>query len=263
MPRFSANIEFLFVERPYLGRLSAARAAGFTAIEMCWPYVVDLVELDAARRDHDLRVVDFNIPTGDLLSGGYGLAGVPGRQNEFKEAVETGREWALRLGSERLSVVAGFQMPWGSRDDALKTLAENLHFAADRLSPDGITVLLEACNRRERPGYVIGSTNEALTTIQQADHPNIRLGHDLYHLQICEGDLVDRFRKVIDFVGHIQFADVPGRGEPGTGEINYDFVFAEIDKLGYGGWCGAEYKPSTARTEDSLGWFSPYRQLQG
>ena len=262
MPRFSANIDFMFRERPVLERLSAARAAGFRAIEMPWPYVVDLDDFDAARRKAGVKVVEFNIPTGDILSGGYGLASVPGREKEFQAAVETGREWALRLDCQKLNVLAGFQVPWASRDDVIDTFIGNLRYAAKRLADDGISVLVEACNRRERPGYVIATTNEALNSVQRASLPNVKIEHDLYHLQIAEGDLVDRMRKVFDFIGHIQFADTPGRHEPGTGEINYPFVFSAIDKLGFDGWCGAEYLPTTARTEDSLGWFAPYREQQ-
>jgi len=262
MPRFSANIDFLFREHPFLDRLKAARQAGFAGVEMPSPYGVSLDEMDAARRAAGVEIIEFNIPTGDLMSGGYGLAGVPGREKEFEAAVEIGREWALRLDCRRLNVLAGFQVPWASRDDALATYVRNLAYAADRLAADGIGVLVEACNRRERPGYLLGTSNEALNAVQRSGRVNVKVEHDLYHLQIAEGDLIDRMGKVLDFIGHIQFADAPGRHEPGTGELNYPGIFAAIDRLGFDGWCGAEYHPTTARTEDSLGWFAPYRQQQ-
>lgn len=262
MPKFSANIDFLFKELPLLDRLAAAKKAGFRAVEMPWPYVADLSEFAAAREAADIAVVEFNIPTGDLLAGGYGLAGVPGRQNAFKEAVEEAREWALRLECRQLNVLAGFQVPWASRAAVIDVFVENLIYAADRFADDGISMLVEACNRRERPGYLIATTDEAMEVISMAQRPNIYLEHDIYHLQISEGDLADRMKKTFDFIGHIQFADTPGRHEPGTGEINYPFIFSLIDSLGFKGWCGAEYVPTTARTQDGLSWMEPYLDSQ-
>ncbi len=260
MPRFSANIAMLFRERPFLERLGAARAAGFEAVEMPFPYGAPIEDLERAREAAGVEIVEFNIPAGDVLEGGYGYAAVPDREARFREAVEEGREWALRLGCRRLNVLAGHRAPWLERGPALEALARSLGYAAERLAGDGITVLLEAVNRRERPGYLIATTDEALEALAMAGHDNIRLEHDLYHLQIMEGDLTRRLERVCDLLGHIQFADSPGRHEPGSGEINYGFLFAVIDRLDYDGWCGAEYIPSTPRTEDSLAWFEPYRR---
>ncbi len=260
MPRFSANIAMLFRERPFLKRLGAARAAGFEAVEMPFPYEAPLDDLERAREAAGVEIVEFNIPAGDVLEGGYGYAAVPGREARFCEAVEEGRAWALRLGCRRLNVLAGHQAPWLERGPALEALAQSLGYAAERLAGDGITVLLEAVNRRERPNYLIATTDEALEAMALAGHDNIRLEHDLYHLQIMEGDLTRRLERVCDRIGHIQFADSPGRHQPGSGEINYDHIFAVIDRLDYDGWCGAEYIPSTPRTEDSLAWFEPYRR---
>lgn len=262
MPRFSVNIDFLFREYPLLERLAAARDAGFLAVEIPWPYLMRLDDLDQARRAAQVEIVEINIPAGDLLDGGYGIACVPGREKEFEKALKTGLEWALRLDCKRLNILAGYQPPWASREHATETYVRNLAYAADRSAEHGITLLVEACNRRERPNYLVGTSNEALAIVQGAARSNVKIEHDLYHLQIAEGDLMDRIRKIHDFIGHIQFADVPGRHEPGTGEINYASVFAAIDQLGFKGWCGAEYYPTTQRTADSLHWFEPYRAAQ-
>ncbi len=262
MPRFSANIAMMFREHAFIDRVAAARDAGFAAVEMPFPYEAPLEEWEAARRETGMEIVEFNIPAGDVLEGGYGYAAVPGREERFREAVEVGREWALRLGCTKLNVLAGYQAPWLPRAAALEALAASLRYAAGRLADDGITVLLEAVNRRERPGYLIATTEEALEAMAMAGNIGLALEHDLYHLQIMEGDILTRLAAVGDFIGHIQFADVPGRHEPGTGEMNYPRIFEAIDASGYTGWCGAEYFPSTERTEDSLGWFEPYRDRQ-
>lgn len=262
MPKFSANIEMMFRELPFIERVGAAARAGFRAIEAPWPFAPGLDAFSAAVKAAGVEMVELNIPTGDILQGGFGLASVPGRQAQFREAVEEGRRWALTLGARKLNVLAGFQAPWASRQQVLETLAENLDYAARTLADDGIMVLMEACNRRERPGYVIGNTAEVLEVMTLAGHGNIRIEHDIYHLQIAEGDLAINLRRYRDFIGHIQFADTPGRHEPGTGEINFPFIFNVIDEIGYTDWCGAEYFPSTSRTEDSLGWFAPYRDRQ-
>jgi hydroxypyruvate isomerase len=259
MKRFSANISMLFAERPLLDRFQAARDAGFTGVEIQFPYDTPVDKLVAAKERASLGISVINLPVGDMLSGGPGLAAMPGREADFAKATAQALTYAAALEPRNVNVLPGMPPADLPRETCLATLAHNLEHAAAAMAEIGVRVVTEAVNRRDRPGFFLGRTAEALEAIDRAGHANLALEYDLYHMQISEGDLVPTIRRLVGRIGHIQFADTPGRHEPGTGEINFPFVFDAIEAAGYDGWIAAEYVPSTKRTEDSLGWFDPYR----
>ncbi len=258
MPRFSANISMLFQEHDFLDRFQAAKDAGFGAIEVQFPYDIEPKDLLAAKENAGVEITVINIDAGDLTSGGPGLAAMPGRQDQFKEAVEQAHNYAGILKLVNMNVLSGWPpMDQFSRDECLEVLAGNLNYAAEALADTGTKVLVEAVNTYDRPGFLLYTSAQAIDVIKAANHQNLALEYDLYHMQIMEGNLVNRMSEILDHIGHIQFADTPGRHEPGTGEINYPFVFEALDKMGWSGWLGAEYDP-TGSTEESLGWLEPY-----
>ncbi|MAF47533.1 MAG: TIM barrel protein [Rhodospirillales bacterium] len=258
MPRFSANISMMFTEREFLGRFAAARDAGFGAVEMQFPYDLSPDDLRAAKQDAGVEIAVININAGDLASGGPGLAAMPGRQDDFKRAAEQACEYGEALRPLNMNVLAGWPpLDQFSRQQCLDVLAANANLAAEALAGLGIRVTVEAVNSRDRPGYLITTTNAAIEAIDAAGHANLGIEYDIYHMQIMEGDLINTIGANLDRIGHIQFADTPGRHQPGTGEINFPFLFGAIDDAGWSGWLGAEYVPS-GRTEDSLQWLQPY-----
>ncbi|MGE5148132.1 MAG: hydroxypyruvate isomerase family protein [Candidatus Eiseniibacteriota bacterium] len=259
MKRFSANISMLFAERPLLDRFQAARDAGFTGVEIQFPYDTPIDTLVAAKERAGVGISVINLPVGDMLSGGPGIAAMPGREKEFEAATRQALSYAAALKPRNVNVLSGWPPAELPRERCLATLAGNLKHAAAAMAEIGVRLVVEAVNRRDRPGFFLGSSAEAIEAMDRAGHPNIGLEYDLYHMQIAEGDLVPTMRRLIARIGHIQFADTPGRHEPGTGEINFPFVFDAIEAAGYDGWLAAEYVPSTKRTEDCLGWLKPYR----
>ena len=254
MPRFSANISMLFAERDWLDRPAAAAAAGFGAVEIQFPYDRPAEDWQRAIESAGLAVSVVNVPVGDMLDGGPGLAAAPGRQAAFRRAAEAARDVAAALRPRNVNVLAGFPELHGfARERCMATLAENLRAAADLMGEIGVGVVVEAVNTVDRPGFLLSTSAQALEAIDRAGHPNLSLEHDLYHMAIMEGRLIPRLGEILDRIGHIQFADHPGRHEPGTGAIDFPAVFAALDRLGYDGWCAAEYVPSRV-TEETLGW---------
>jgi hydroxypyruvate isomerase len=260
--RFAANLSFLFPELAFLERFAAARAAGFSAVEFFFPHGHELSELVQVQKDTGLDIALMNLPAGDAAAGDRGLACLPDRVAEFRTAVDRGLTLARALRCPRLHAVAGIVPKGSDKGRYLDTLVDNLQYAADRAAPHGIAIMLEPLNSRDNPGFIVNHTWEAIEVLDRADRPNLLLQYDLYHTQIMEGDLIPTFQRLFHRVGHVQFADTPGRHEPGTGEINFATVFSAIEQAGYGGYIAAEYRPSTARTEDSLAWFQPYRAKQ-
>ena len=256
MPRFSANISMLFAERGWLDRPAAAAAAGFGAVEIQFPYDRPAEDWRRAIEAVGLAVSVVNLPVGDMLSGGPGLAATPGREADFRQALEAAREVAAALRPGNVNVLAGYPERHGfDRARCLDTLADNLRVAADAMGEIGIGVVVEAVNTVDRPGFLLSTSEQALEVIDRAGHGNLALEHDLYHMDIMEGRLVPRLGEIVARIGHIQFADNPGRHEPGTGAIDFPAVFAAIDGLGYDGWTAAEYFPSRT-TEETLGWMT-------
>lgn len=259
MIRFAANLSMLFLEVPALERPAAARRAGFDAVEIQFPYDHEPARWRDALRAAGVELALCNVPAGDLTSGGPGLAGVPGREAAFREAVAHAARVAQVLRPRRVNVLAGCPGPEHGRERCLDALAANLAHAAQVMAGLGIGVVTEAVNTVDRPGYLIDTTRAALDAIDRAGHANLGIQYDLYHMQIMEGDLIRSLRTHCARIGHIQFADNPGRHEPGTGEIHFANVFAALDELPYDGFVGAEYVPS-ARTEDTLAWLQGRRR---
>ena len=252
--RFSANVSILFKESSQLERFGRAAEAGFGAVEFWWPTSEDLGEVEGAVKDAGLRVALFNFDAGDMASGDRGLVSDPSCEEQFRDNVPTALELARSLGCERLNALAGQEIPGMLREEQLALARRNVAFAADEARKVGIEVLVEAVNTFENGPYLLSTTEQVTGFVRSVGRENVRVQHDLYHMQRMEGNLVATLREHIDVIGHVQAADSPGRGEPGTGEIHYPFVLAELENLGYDGYVGLEYNPATGTTEESFGW---------
>ncbi|WP_310494873.1 hydroxypyruvate isomerase [Dechloromonas sp.] len=254
MPQFAANLSFLFTDLPFPERFQRAAAAGFQGVEYLFPYDWPAHDVAEWLKAAAVEQVLFNLPPGDWAAGERGLACLPHRQGEFAESVEQALNYAMVLDCERVHCMAGLR-PAGVGEVELEvTYVANLQFAADRFATVGVTVMIEPINSRlDMPGYWLDDVSKALRLLDAIDRPNVKLQLDLYHAQIIQGDLARTIEANLARIGHIQIADNPGRHEPGTGEINYPFLFDQLDRLGYAGWVGCEYKPLTT-TEAGLGW---------
>ncbi|KAA0218156.1 MAG: hydroxypyruvate isomerase [Lautropia sp.] len=253
MPRFAANLSLMYTELPFLQRFEAAAADGFRAAEFLFPYEFAAAEVAAALRASGLRQVLFNAPPGDLDRGDRGTCSLPGREAEFRTGVERAIGYAAALECPRLHLMAGVAGDEARRAGQRATYVANLRWAARRLAREGITALIEPINTRDVPGYLLETQAEAHAIVAEVGESNLKVQMDLYHCQIVEGDVATKIRRYLDGVGHVQIAGVPERHEPDTGELNYPYLFALIDELGYEGWIGCEYRPRGA-TRDGLGW---------
>ncbi|MBS0232714.1 MAG: hydroxypyruvate isomerase [Proteobacteria bacterium] len=254
MPKFAANLSLLFNELPFLDRFEAAAAAGFNAVEFLFPYEFDPEDIRARLKANGLHLALFNLPAGNWAAGERGLAIYPNLTAEFRDSVARATKYAIALGCTQLHCLAGIVPPGGDIRAMRKTYVENLRHAAHALADNGITLLIEAINTRDIPGYFLNTTGKAADVIESVEAENLRLQYDVYHMQIMEGDLTLTIDKYSKLIAHIQIADTPGRNEPGTGEINYPFIFDHLDRIGYQGWVGCEYRPRTS-TFESLSWF--------
>jgi hydroxypyruvate isomerase len=253
MPQFAANLTMLFTEHPFLDRFERAAKAGFTAVEFLFPYAYPASEIQARLLAHRLKLVLHNLPAGDWDSGERGIACLPDRVDEFRDGVMRGIEYATALGVGQLNCLAG-KAPMGASDDTLrKTFVANLKYAAGELKKAGLRLLIEPINTYDIPGFYLNRTAQAVAILDEVGADNAFVQYDIYHAQRMEGELAATMSRHLARIGHIQLADNPGRNEPGTGEINYAFLFAHIDRIGYAGWIGCEYKPQAA-TEAGLGW---------
>ena len=259
MPRFSANLSFLFTDRPFLDRFAAAAKAGFRGVEYMSPYEHDPQDIARRLSDNGLTQALFNLPAGDWAAGDRGLAILPGRQDEFRSGVFRALDAAETLGCERLNCLAGIAPPDGDRRDLESTFLDNLAFAADAAKARKVKLLIEPINTRDMPGFYLNRTDDALRLMDRVKSDNLYLQADIYHMQIMEGDLARRLETAATRIAHIQIADNPGRHEPGTGEINFPFLFSLIDRLGYEGWIGCEYVPKST-VEAGLGWMKQFLQ---
>ncbi|RZL91992.1 MAG: hydroxypyruvate isomerase [Variovorax sp.] len=253
MPRFAANLTMLFTELPFMQRFEAAAKAGFEAVEYLFPYAYDKKELAAALRDNGLAQVLHNLPAGNWDAGERGIACHPDRVGEFREGVGMAIDYATALGCPKVNCLLGKLPQDVSPADAYKVVVDNLRYAAKELQGAGIRLLIEPINHFDIPGFYLTRTTQALTLIDEVGSPNLLLQYDIYHAQRMEGELGATIAKNMARIGHIQLADNPGRGEPGTGEINYPWLFKHIDASGYTGWVGCEYKPR-GTTVEGLGW---------
>ena len=253
MPKFAANLTMLFNEVPFLDRFERAAKAGFTAVEFLFPYAHAAEEIRARLQAHGLQLVLHNLPAGDWDAGDRGLACHPGRVSEFREGVAQAIAYARALGVHQLNCLAG-KAPDGVTDAVLRrTFIENLRFAAAALGEAGLTLLIEPINTFDIPGFYLSRTAQALEILDEVGAANLRLQYDIYHAQRMEGELAATLSAHLDRIGHVQIADNPGRHEPGTGEIHFAYLFDHLDRIGYAGWVGCEYKPAST-TEAGLGW---------
>ncbi|QNA88575.1 hydroxypyruvate isomerase [Massilia sp. Dwa41.01b] len=253
MPKFAANLSTLFNELSLLDRFAAAREAGFDAVEFLFPYACEPESIAGRLARYKLELVLHNFPAGDWAAGERGMACDPRRVQEFQDSVELAIDYAEELGVKRLHCMAGKLPPNVAPERAHATFVANLKFAAAELAPRGIDLLIEPINDRDMPGYFLTRSRQAQAIIEECAVDNLFLQFDIYHMQRMEGDLGNSIRSLLPLIRHIQLADVPGRHEPGTGEIHFPYLFRLLDELGYGGWIGCEYTPQ-AGTLEGLAW---------
>ena len=259
MPQFSANLSFLYQDLPFLDRFAAAARDGFGAVEYLGPYAEPKEKVADALKASSLRQALFNIPSGDWAGGERGIACLPDRVQEFRDGVTLALDYAGALSCPQVNVISGL-VPQGADLEMLeKVLVENLKYAAARCADAGVKLLIEPINLRDIPGFFLSTANHAERILDRVGSDNLYIQYDFYHMQIMQGDLIPTFARLKDKIAHVQIADNPGRNEPGTGEINYGFILSELDRLGYDGWVGCEYKPK-AGTSEGLDWMSPYRK---
>ncbi len=254
MPRFSANLGFLWPDRPLLDRIAAAAGAGFRAVELHWPYDVPAADVRAALDRHRLILLGVNTVRGDTGKGENGLGALLGREAEFQTAVDQSIRFCVEAGGTAIHCMAGSVAP-EHRADAAAVFVRNLREAAVKAEPHGLTLLLEPLNPRDAPGYFYSTVDEALAVIATADRPNVKLMFDCYHVGVTEGDVIERLKHCFHKVGHVQIAAVPSRAEPDEGDVDYGAILDALEGLGYAGWIGCEYKPRAA-TDAGLGWIA-------
>ncbi|MEY2854856.1 MAG: hypothetical protein RL030_1988 [Pseudomonadota bacterium] len=258
MLKLAANLSTMFTDLPFLDRIAAAARAGFRAVECQHPYAETPESIAAKLRAEGLEWVLFNSPAGNSAAGERGIACLPGRLPEFTEGIHRALGYVAAGGCRLIHVMAGLKPAGIDRDRSIEQYIESLRVAADLLAPAGVTALIEPINTRvDVPGYLLDSTREALEVIRRCNRPNLKLQYDVYHMQIMEGDLARSIERLLPWIGHIQIADNPGRHEPGSGEIAFDYLLGRIDALGYNGWVGCEYLPA-GETSAGLGWARTY-----
>lgn len=252
MPRLAANLSTLFPEAPLLDRFALAADRGFRAVEVQFPYAVPAEAIARRLKECGLEMVMFNLPPGDWEAGERGLACLPGREEDFRAAVARARDYARALGARMVNCLAGVAPPSGNRA-VRETLVANLHHAASALAAGGMTLLVEAVNTRDVPGFYLSRTRQVLDVIDDVGLSNIAVQYDVYHMRMMNEDLRATIQAGLPRIAHIQISDAPGRHEPGTGEIDFASLLPWLDEIGYGGWVGCEYTPA-AGTGAGLGW---------
>ena len=255
MPRFAANLTMMFNEVPFLDRFEAAAKAGFTAVEFLFPYDHPAEEIGARLKRAGLTQALFNLPPGNWAAGEKGFAALPDRFEDLKQSLVTALPYAKATGVKRLHLMAGI----ADRNDpmAMAAFRKSVKWAAEFLAPHGLDVVIEPINSRNVPGYFLNDFGFARDVVQELRLPNLKLQFDIYHCQIIHGDVTMRLREMMPIIGHIQIASIPSRNEPDGEELNYPFLFAELDRLGYAGFVGCEYNPR-GKTTDGLAWFKPF-----
>jgi hydroxypyruvate isomerase len=259
MPHFAANLTMMFNEVPFLDRFEAAAKAGFTAVEFLFPYEHAPDELGKRLKANGLTQALFNLPPGDWAAGEKGFAALPERFDDLKRSLISALPYAQATGVKRLHLMAGI----ANRGDrlAVEAFYKSVASAAEFFAPYGLDVLIEPINPRNVPGYFLDDFSFARDLINELKISNLKLQFDIYHCQIIHGDVTMRLREMMPIIGHIQIASIPSRNEPDDEELNYPFLFAELDRLGYGGFVGCEYHPR-GKTTDGLSWFRPYAGIR-
>ncbi len=258
-PKFAANISTLFKEFPFPERIGKAAAAGFKAVECLFPYDYSTAELARNLRHHSVQQVLLNMPPGDWDGGERGIAALPGREQEFKDSVELALRYAQALNCKKLHAMSGIVPLGADRAAMTQTWLANIRYAADRLAPFGISVMIESLNNRNMPGYFLVDQYETLALVRRTNRPNVRVQLDIFHAQIANGDLTTLIHAMGPMIGHVQIAAVPDRGEPDQGEVSYPHIYHALAQAGYHDWIGCEYTPR-AGTEAGLGWLKTYPQ---
>jgi hydroxypyruvate isomerase len=256
MPRFAANLTWLFTEHDFLDRFDAAADCGFEAVEVLFPYDHPAKAIAERLARNRLTMALINAPPGDAAAGERGLAALADRRAAFRESIATALHYAEATGAPRVHVMAG--VPAASDTRAAAAYRDSISYAADHYAPRGIDVTIEPINGRDNPGYFLQDFRVAVSLIEELARPNLKLQFDIYHRQILHGDVTMALRRLMPLIGHVQIASVPGRNEPEGEEVNYAFLFEELDRLGYNGFVGCEYRPR-GETRAGLGWFAPYR----
>ncbi|MFY9512061.1 MAG: hydroxypyruvate isomerase [Rubrivivax sp.] len=259
MPRFAANLSMLFTEVPFLDRFERAARAGFSSVEVQFPYEAPAATIRERLVANRLRMVLHNLPGGDTAAGDRGIGCHPARVEEFRAGVARAIDYGTTLGVPQLNCLAGIA-PAGVDEQTLRqTFVENLRYAAPRLKAAGLKLLIEPINNHDVPGFWLNNTPKAISVIEEVGSDNLFVQYDVYHAQRYEGEIAGTLSKYLPHIAHVQVADNPGRNEPGTGEIHYDFVFAHLDRIGYTGYVGCEYKPAGS-TEAGLAWLEHARR---
>ena len=258
MPKFNANLSMLFTEAPFLDRFAAAAEAGFRGVEYLFPYAFQKDDIAERLHKNGLTQVLFNLPAGNWEAGERGIACDPDRVSEFQDGVGKAIDYAKALDCAQVNCLAGIAPAGVEPQAARRTLAENLNFAASKLQDAGLTLFAEPVNTYDIPGFFLNRSAQAIALFDEVGSPNLKLQYDIYHMQRMEGELANTIERLLPRIAHLQLADNPGRNEPGTGEINYPFLLNFIDRLGYDGWIGCEYKPRHG-TKEGLGWMQAYR----
>jgi len=257
MTQLAANLSMLFNEHAFLDRFGAAAKAGFKGVEYLFPYAFEPELLGEKLRQNGLTQVLFNLPAGDWEAGDRGIACDPARREEFREGVDKAIVYANLLGNTRVNCLAGIPPQGVDGATAEATLVENLKYTANKLKAADIQLMIEAINTIDIPGFFLNTTAQALAIRDRVGSDNLFLQYDIYHMQIMEGDLARTLENHLEAIRHIQLADNPGRHEPGSGEINYRFLFEHLNRIGYDGWIGCEYRPATT-TVEGLGWLKAH-----
>lgn len=252
MRRFTANISFMFADRPFLDRIGAAKACGLSHVECHFPYEFPIATLKERLGASGVSLTGLNTAPGDVQKGEWGMAGVPGREAGFNRDFDQALEYASALGASVIHVMAG-RLPREQHKAGLRTYVANVREAARKAATAGITIILEPLNSRDMPDYLVSRSDDIVAILKDIGEPNVKLLFDVYHVQIMEGDLTKRLEKHRDAIGHVQIAAVPSRAEPDEGEVNFASIFSTLDAIGYGGYVGLEYKPR-GKTEDGIGW---------
>jgi len=255
MPRFAANLGWLFTERPFLERFAAARAAGFEAVEFAVPYAHPAAQIAEQLREHRLECALFNLPMGDKSRGDFGIACRPGREAQFRDGVALAIDYARELRPARVNCIAGVAAPGEDRRALEELLISNLRLAAGEFKANGLEMVIEPLNDIDVPGFLLPRSSDAARVIEGLGDERVGLQCDLYHTAMMGDDPSSILARHRGIIRHIQFADVPGRGEPGTGRLDFGQLFDTIERLGYDGWVAAEYRPSKA-TVETLHWMN-------
>ena len=255
MPRFAANLSMMFTDVPFLDRFEAAAKTGFTAVEFLFPYDHPAEEVGKRLKGNGLTQALFNLPPGDWNGGERGFAALPERFDDLKKSLQTALPYAQATGVKRVHLMAGIANR--SNPKAVEAFYKSVATAAEFFEPHGLDVVIEPINARNVPGYFLNDFNFAYDLINELKIANLKLQFDIYHCQIIHGDVTMRLREMMPIIGHVQIASIPSRNEPDGEELNYPFLFAELDRLGYGGFVGCEYNPR-GKTTAGLAWFKPY-----